>query len=46
MGTVGGLDIQRQQITFDYVDTVTGEVERDDRRRIGIGHGPGLLGRG
>jgi transposase len=23
---VGGLDIHRQQITFDYVDTVTGEV--------------------
>ena len=23
---VGGLDIHRKQITFDYLDTVTGEV--------------------
>src|SRR6266566_2034242 len=25
---VGGLDIHRKQVTFDYVDTVTGEVKR------------------
>jgi transposase len=28
MGIVGGLDIHRRQITFDYVDTGTGEVSR------------------
>ncbi len=28
MPIVGGLDIQRKQITFDYLDTVTGEVRR------------------
>lgn len=28
MSIVGGLDIHRKQLTFDYVDTVTGEVER------------------
>ena len=26
MPIVGGLDIQRKQITFDYLDTVTGDV--------------------
>jgi hypothetical protein len=26
MGIVGGLDIHRKQITFDYVDTVTGQL--------------------
>jgi transposase len=25
---VGGLDIHRKQITFDYLDTTTGEVRR------------------
>ena len=25
---VGGLDVHRKQITFDYLDTVTGEVSR------------------
>lgn len=39
MTIVGGLDIHRQQITYDYVDTITGEVERGqighaDRRRL------------
>jgi transposase len=39
MTIVGGLDIHRQQITYDYVDTITGEVERGqignaDRRRF------------
>jgi len=28
MPIVGGLDIHRKQITFDYLDTVTGEVSR------------------
>jgi transposase len=28
MPIVGGPDIQRKQITFDYLDTVTGEVRR------------------
>ncbi len=28
MPIVGGLDIHRKQLTFDYLDTVTGEVER------------------
>ena len=27
MPIVGGLDIHRKQITFDYLDTVTGEVK-------------------
>ena len=28
MPIVGGLDIHRKQITFDYLDTVTGELRR------------------
>jgi len=28
MTIVGGLDIHRKQLTFDYLDTVTGEVKR------------------
>ena len=28
MPIVGGLDIHRKQITFDYLDTVTGEIKR------------------
>jgi transposase len=28
MPIVGGLDIHRKQLTFDYRDTVTGEVKR------------------
>lgn len=28
MTIVGGLDIHRKQITFDYVDTVTGQIRR------------------
>jgi transposase len=27
MPIVGGLDIHRKQITFDYVDTATGELQ-------------------
>ena len=39
MPIVGGLDIHRKQITFDYLDTVTGEVKRGqvapaDRARL------------
>ena len=28
MAIVGGLDIHRRQITFDYLDTGTGELRR------------------
>ena len=28
MPIVGGLDIHRKQITFDYLDTATGQVRR------------------
>lgn len=40
MAIVGGLDIHRKQLTFDYVDTVTGEVQRGqiapaDRSHLG-----------
>ena len=39
MTIVGGLDIHRKQLTFDYLDTVTGEVARGriapaDRERL------------
>jgi transposase len=39
MSIVGGFDVHRKQITFDYLDTVTGEVQRGqivaaDRRRL------------
>ena len=39
MPIVGGLDIHRKQLTFDYLDTVTGEVSRGqivpaDRARL------------
>jgi transposase len=39
MPIVGGLDIHRKQITFDYLDTVTGQVRRGqvspaDRARL------------
>jgi transposase len=39
MPIVGGLDIHRKQLTFDYLDTATGEVERGqiapaDRRHL------------
>lgn len=40
MSLVGGFDVHRKQITFDYVDTETGEVSCGqvawaDRRRLG-----------
>jgi len=28
MGIIGGLDVHRAQITYDYIDTVSGEVRR------------------
>lgn len=39
MSIVGGFDVHRKQITFDYLDTVTGEVQRGqivaaDRQRL------------
>ena len=39
MPIVGGLDIHRKQLTFDYLDTSTGEVKRGqiapaDRARL------------
>ena len=45
MSIVGGLDVHRKQITFDYLDTVSGVVERGqilaaDRRQLA-----GWLGR-
>ncbi len=48
MAIVGGLDVHRQQITFDYVDTETGEIRRGeirpatrDRLRSWLGRFPG-----
>jgi transposase len=38
MPIVGGLDIHRKQITFDYLDTVTGEVRRGQIAPAGRGH--------
>jgi len=35
---VGGLDIHRKQITFDYLDTVTGEVKRGQIAPAGREH--------
>ena len=40
MSIVGGLDIHRKQLTFDYLDTVTGQVRRGqiaraDREHLG-----------
>ncbi|HEY6421858.1 MAG TPA: IS110 family transposase [Pseudonocardiaceae bacterium] len=41
MSTIGGFDIHRKQITFDYVDTVSGEVRGGqvapaDRRHLAL----------
>jgi hypothetical protein len=33
MAIVGGLDICRKQLAFDYVDTVTGQVTRGQLSR-------------
>lgn len=32
MGIVGGLDVHRSQVTFDYLDDETGEVARGQIR--------------
>ena len=45
MPIVGGLDIHRKQITFDYLDTETGQVRRGQVfRRTGRICGPGWRG--
>jgi transposase len=41
MSIVGGLDLHRKQLTFDYVDTTTGELRRGqiapaDRRHLAV----------
>src|SRR5690349_4752784 len=38
MSIVGGLDIHRKQITFDYLDTATGEVKRGQITPAGRKH--------
>jgi transposase len=38
MPIVGGLDIHRKQLTFDYLDTVTGEVRRGQIAPADRGH--------
>src|SRR5437867_10192705 len=38
MPIVGGLDIHRKQITFDYLDTVTGQVHRGQVAPAGRAH--------
>jgi transposase len=38
MPIVGGLDIHRKQLTFDYLDTVTGEVKRGQVAPAGRAH--------
>ena len=38
MPIVGGLDIHRKQITFDYLDTVTGQVQRGQISPAGREH--------
>jgi transposase len=38
MSIVGGLDIHRRQITFDYLDTVTGQVRRGQIAPAGREH--------
>ncbi len=43
MPIIGGLDIHRKQITFDYLDTVTGEVRRGQITPADRGHLAGWL---
>ncbi len=45
MPIVGGLDIHRKQLTFDYLDTVTGEVRRGQIAPAGRAHLRGWLAR-
>ena len=34
MSIVGAFDVHRRQLTFDYLDTVTGEVKRGRTMRM------------
>jgi transposase len=45
MPIVGGLDIHRKQLTFDYLDTVTGEVRRGQIAPADRAHLRGWLAR-
>jgi transposase len=45
MPIVGGLDIHRKQITFDYLDTMTGQVQRGQVRPADRLHLRGWLAR-
>jgi len=45
MPIVGGLDIHRKQLTFDYLDTVTGEVKRGQVAPADRAHLRSWLGR-
>ena len=45
MPIVGGLDIHRKQLTFDYFDTVTGEVKRGQVAPADRAHLRSWLGR-
>jgi transposase len=45
MSIVGGLDIHRKQLTFDYLDTVTGQVLRGQVTPADRAHLRGWLGR-
>jgi transposase len=45
MPIVGGLDIHRKQITFDYLDTVTGQVQRGQIAPADRAHLRAWLGR-
>ena len=45
MPIVGGLDIHRKQITFDYLDTATGEVKRGQIAPADRAHLRSWLGR-
>jgi len=45
MPIVGGLDIHRKQITFDYLDTATGEVQRGQIAPADRAHLAGWLAR-
>jgi len=44
MPIVGGLDIHRRQITFDYLDTATGQLQRGQIAPADRAHLAGGLG--
>jgi transposase len=44
MPIAGGLDIHRKQITFDYLDTGTGQVQRGQVSPADRGAPAGLAG--